>query len=253
LIYGLRGWAAETMSKPRGKIPRITFRAPRPVSLTDADWERVEAAYGQPVPREIRAQIKKATNQFLQFAEAENTGSINDAIKRASRLQKCARSLIAAINERAVGDQVREYVEDELARSFATLNSDPRLAAPGEYARKIYAELCGFVNACDLALRRLHSTSKFNYWQDGWAWQVWIRQLTDMLLKHGSPTAVRKDTDKEKSDRASPFVSFVYALQTFIPKEHIRAQHSKGALAVAIHKARQDSKPPVAPRKTRTR
>jgi hypothetical protein len=52
------------------------------------------------------------------------------------------------------------------------------------------------------------------------------------------PTTVRKDSDKNKTGRPSPFVAFVDALQTHIPKDYRRAEQLS-ALAQAISKARK--------------
>jgi len=66
----------------------------------------------------------------------------------------------------------------------------------------------------------------------GEAWDRWIVRLTRIAKKHGLPSGVRKDSDKQ-SDRQSPFVEFIWALQQFVPDAH-RLKHSKGAVAVAI-------------------
>ena len=238
------------MSRPKGKIPRIRFGEFQPITLRDESWQTIEAAYGQSFSQEARTQISAVTNEFVQFALAESTGTIDDAVRRTKRISKSAQSLIAAIEERVVGDVTRDYVDEELGLSYAQLNGDEGNGAH-KYVSGIVFALSSFVNACSLTLQKLSEVSANNYWPDGGAWEAWIRQLTSILNAHDLPTAVRKDTDKQKSDRPSPFVVFVSTLQTFLPQEHIRGQHSKGALAVAIHKARQESKPPVAPRKTR--
>lgn len=250
------------MPKSKGKVPRITFRAVQPITLGDEVWQTVEAVYRQKVPEEVRAKITAVTNQFLRLASAENTGSMDDAIRRAQGLRKCTQLLIDAIEARAVGDVTREYVDDELALSYARLNSDQLCkiigirAAPlaaRKYIDEVYVDLLRFLSACKITLKELDRASQNHYWPDGGAWEVWIWELTGILEKHNLPTGVRKDTDKINSDRASPFVEFVGRLQTFIPEKHIRAQHSKGALATAINKARNELKPFVARKKARGR
>ena len=110
------------------------------------------------------------------------------------------------------------------------------------------ADLARFLSACDLTVQWLEQDAQQDYWPEGGAWEHWIRQLTIILREHDLPTGARKD----KSGRASPFVSFVFELQSLLPRKLIRSQHSKSALAVSIHKARRGSKPAVT-RKIRAR
>jgi hypothetical protein len=246
------------MSKTKGKIPLITFRAVQPIVLSDKDWKTLEKSYGHPISRQIRTQIKTVTAQFMQFALAEDTGLMKDAVQRVTRLHNRARSLIKAINARAINDVTRSYVDDALGLNYAGLNSDKvakvlRIRtvplAPHKYIWEIYANLEDFVNACNLTLKEFDYVSQHDYWPRGGAWEVWIWQLTDILKSQHLPTGARKDT----ANGASPFVEFVYKLQAFLPKRHMRAQHSKVALASAIAKARRASHFPLEPKKARAR
>ncbi len=90
------------------------MRAIEPISLTEKNWRAVESAYGHSLSPEVRRKITMVTNSFLRFAAAENTGLMSDAIERAARLRKNCQVLIFTINERALGDVTREYVDDEL-------------------------------------------------------------------------------------------------------------------------------------------
>ena len=128
----------------------------------DEVWQTVEAVYRQKVPEEVRAKITAVTNQFLRLASAENTGSMDDAIRRAQGLRKCTQLLIDAIEARAVGDVTREYVDDELALSYARLNSDQLCkiigirAAPlaaRKYIDEVYVDLLRFLSACKITLK----------------------------------------------------------------------------------------------------
>ena len=92
------------MPKTKGKIPRITFEEGKPIALSDENWSTIEEAYGHPISEEVRTQIEKVTAEFLQFALAEDTGSMADAVQRVIRLRDCARSLIKAIDARSITD-----------------------------------------------------------------------------------------------------------------------------------------------------
>jgi hypothetical protein len=243
------------VSKPRPKIPRIRFGAVQPISLTTENWNAVEAAYGRSLSEEVRSQILQVTNQFLQFADAEkNIGDMDDAIQRAQRLRESAQRLVNAISERPMGDITRDYVDDELALSYVRLNRELVCKVLGvrsislaarKYVSETCAELQRFVDACDLTLEELNWATEYDYWPGGAAWDEWIRQLTGILRSRSMPTGARKD--KSDSD-ASPFARLVHALQTRLPREHIRAQNLS-ALPTAIFKARKESKPFVAPGK----
>jgi hypothetical protein len=252
--------AVAIVPKPKRKIPRIRFGALKPINLTAENWLAVEKAYGRSVPQEAREQIEMVTARFLQLAVAEDTGSMNDAIQRAARLRKCAQSLIDAIRSRPIDDITREYIDDELAEIYTELKCESEKCFPTRnYVSKFSLEVGRFVNACDTLLDH---ASQYDYWPNGAAWEVWIRELIGILNAHAlstgvrkdaheQATGVRKDTDMIKSRGPSPFVEFVFALQSFVPRKHARATHSKGALAVAIHNARRETKQLVTPKKGR--
>jgi hypothetical protein len=244
------------MPKTKGKIPRITFPAAQPIDLSDENWKTIEEVYRHRISQEVRTQIEIVTDQFLQLAIAEDTGLMEDAVRRVTGLRNCAQSLIEAIDARPITDVTRDYVDDTLGMNYARLNNHKlskalRIrtvpSAAHKYVREIYADLKRFVNACDLTLNEFDYVSQNDYWPSGGAWEVWIRQLTVLLSAQHLPTGARKDT----ANKASPFVALVYRLQTFFPKRLTRAQHSKGALATAITKARQASKFPLAPKEAR--
>ena len=238
------------MPKPKGKIPRIVLPAAPPIVFTVENWNTIEAAYGRKLSGQVREQILRTTREFLQLAKAEKTGSMDDAVQRARRLREYAQQLVNVITSRHFRDVTREYVDDEIALQYSLLDvDDKQFPARSSYVARFSVELTRFTIACDETLRVLNEASQHNYWPDGGAWDVWIRDLTSMLEAHGLPTAASKDTDK-RPDRTSPFTSFVLALQTVLPKEHVRTRQA-GALGVAIHKARQESKPLTAPRKAR--
>jgi hypothetical protein len=69
-------------------------------------------------------------------------------------------------------------------------------------------------------------------------WNWWVRKLTAVLKAHQLPTEARKDTDKSKTEKPSPFVGFIRELQACIPADYRRTTHSDPALAVAIVRAR---------------
>jgi hypothetical protein len=239
--------AVVIIPRTKGKISRITFRKAAPLNLTQENWRTIENSYGQPIPESARAELVRATVRFLQLAAAEDTSLMDDALERISRLRDRAQSLIHAITERPIGDEIREYVDDQLALTYSLFKYDQLPAR--NYLGHLSLELARFVNVCNEEISFL---PQYYFWPDGGGWEVWIQQLTTILGSHNLPTGVRKDVDKRSDDTPSPFTNFVCSLQNFLPKQHIRA-HSIGALATAIHEARKGSKPPIALRKPRAR
>ena len=80
-------------AKTERKIPRITVYAVKPFSLNDENWQKVDAAYGQSIPREARAQVELANAGFLRAANAEkNAGLMDHALQRARHLRECGSS-----------------------------------------------------------------------------------------------------------------------------------------------------------------
>jgi hypothetical protein len=147
-------------------------------------------------------------------------------------------SLQKAVNEFPIDNPIREYVDEEIAFRYAISkyeNSTPIL----EYVSTFERELERFSKACQDTISFLLD---YDFWPAGGAWDIWITQLTQVLARHGLPTTVRKDSDKAKTDKASPFVEFVDAVQQLIPERFRRSSHSKPALATAIYKARKRPK-----------
>jgi hypothetical protein len=246
------------MPTARAKIPRVKYFKVDQIKLSDKDWNAIEDTYGYSIPPKARALIVAATNEFLGLAAAENTGLMKDALNRANRLLKQTQALIAAIDERPLGDVTREYVDDEIALSNARQNDTKfrrllglRVAplAARKYVIELFHDLNRFAGACELTLQELDHASRYNYWPDGAAWQIWIRDLTRLLEASKLPTGVRKDVDKNRG-KASQFVELVCALQHHIPAEYV-PKRAKDALATAIGRARNESKTNLPSKKPR--
>ena len=229
------------MPKVKGKISRITFQAIKPPNLSVQNWKAIEEEYGRSIPVNTRAEITGATVRFLQLAAAQKNAPLkDDALERISRLRKRAQSFLDAINEPPVGDELRHYVDENLALTYSLFDFDNPLSTRS-YVLGLGLELKRFVRVCDEDRELL---TQYDFWPSGRAWQIWIRELTKILENQRLPTGVRKD-----GQNPSQFANFVWSLHSFLPREYIRAAHSKGALATAISKSRNESKPLV--RRTR--
>ncbi len=96
---------------------------------------------------------------------------------------------------------------------------------------------------CDRALVELRA-QKDDGFRRGEMWELWVRKLTAILSKNDLPTRVRKDADKTKTARPSPFVSFIRELQACLPARYRRSHavrsdfEANAALSTAIVRSR---------------
>jgi hypothetical protein len=156
---------------------------------------------------------------------------MEDAIKRTRQLGKDVTSLLATMCDRKCQCNAitLNYVDETIAVSGGQKD-----------LLDFTAQIIWFERACIAALDQMEEMSPHHFWPDGFAWQMWIKNLTKVAENHQLPTPARKDTDKQRN--VSPFVVFVCKLQTYIPATHRRATQSIGALSVAINTARRQPK-----------
>ena len=94
--------------------------------------------------------------------------------------------------------------------------------------------LRAFHIACNTSIKQLNDASTSSF-RKGNAWATWISRLTEILKAAKLPVIVRKDGgSKTKSDKQSPFVSFVWELQKCLPAECRHHTQSEAALADAL-------------------
>ncbi len=231
------------MPRRKAKIPRITFGPANSINLTNENWRKIEKAYGRSISEHVRKQILGVTTRFLQMASAEKTGLMADAVERATQLRDHAQSLFAAIDERSIGDAIREFVDETIADIYGTSNYEQALPTRG-YVIQFRGELTRFLTSCELTLREFEALGQFEYWPDGRAWEEWVGALARIAASHGLPHRVSKDPNS----RQSPFVALICSLQEHLPSEHARGRQSKGALASVVNDALRHPKPPIAPK-----
>jgi hypothetical protein len=96
--------------------------------------------------------------------------------------------------------------------------------------------LASLNGACRLVRMAMESAQAPGH-REGESWANWIRALTKIARRNKLPGGVSKDSDK--SDRTSPFVLLVEALQECVPQDARRHTHSRTALADGITVARR--------------
>jgi hypothetical protein len=224
------------MGKRTPKLPAASAVRER-VTLSDGDWQRIESAYGQKLSAEARKDIHEKTQQFVDRAEFErNAEPVSDARDRINAIIGAAGSLRSALDggDRDADVHARTLIKKHLRKEGDAVKK--RRMKKDDSLRKISSDLGLLIFASQDALRELDD-AKDQGFSKGEAWDRWIVRLTSIAEKHCLPWRVRKDSDKQ-SDRQSPFVEFVWALQQFVPDAH-RQKHSRGAVAVAIVAARR--------------
>ena len=157
----------------------MNIHAIQPFKLGEKEWHTIEASYDRSIPSEAREQITMATNKFLELARAD-TWLMDDAVNRAHTLRKRAQSLMAVIGKRPIDDVIRAYVDDQIADGYSGLKiGDFEKRFPTRnYVSWFCLELSRFVGACEETSRQLADASRHDYWQEGAAWEIWIRDLT---------------------------------------------------------------------------
>ena len=218
--------------------PKLSFAAaggkPR-LKISSADWQRIESAYERSLPNSVRRKIRAVTRTFLDWAVFELTvRPISEAMERVQSIKKAARKFQEAVFTcpANVGSDADFFARHLICRHL-NLSFDKGRDGLQNQALNLANSIS---KGCDLALADLRSEQSAFRSGDMWNW--WVCKLTAVLKAHQLPTQARKDTDKSKTEKPSPFVGFIRELQACIPADYRRTNHSDPALAVAIVRAR---------------
>lgn len=224
------------------------------ISLTDHDWKDVEAAYGHSLLTEVRKSIIEATNELLYWEVFErNALPEREALNLISSIRSASNNLRAALS--VCGGDAGFVAQLLIKESLVT----PRLSL--ERHEQIFHALGELLfslsSACTQALAdpsvpdqvkpaapidasavlfdEYSANRPARPFREGESWNAWIGRLTEIASKNRLPFKVSKGSDK--SNRTSPFVLLVDALQKFLPSGS-KHTHSLGGLAKAITGAR---------------
>jgi hypothetical protein len=214
-------------------------------AISQADWHRIERAYGVRLSENVRAAVDEVTKGFVRWEVFERKA---EPMAKAQRLIKTL--------ERAAGDFQNAMLrgDSDAARYGRLLISkhfqEPRLSEKPSLFYSLNAVLTSFRSACAIALRELEPPPSTRgllgdfgampSFKEGEQWALWIRRLTEIADDNSLPSRVRKDAgNKSKSDKQSPFTLFVWELQKCLPQGCKYSTQSKSALAKAIVKGRR--------------
>ena len=222
------------------------------LTISEADWQRIEGAYGEQLSGSVRAAVVKATQQFVYWESFERAAEpVAKTQKLIEAYKKSASDFQRAMQAGGSSD-ARTLARHLVMKNF----QDPRLSdkAGSSYVghfHSLSSILTSFQSACFHALKELEppppstrgllgDLGALPSFKEGEEWALWIRRLTDIADGNSLPGGVRKDAgNKSKSDKQSPFTLFVWELQKCLPKGCNYPTQSKSALAKAIGKARR--------------
>ncbi|HEY1803745.1 MAG TPA: hypothetical protein VGG45_04640 [Terracidiphilus sp.] len=210
-----------------GRDPHLT--------ITNANWEQIESAYGHQLDEQLREQIYLATLMFLALVPSELAGAPSaNVMRKIQSIEAAAARLRDAILEtpKTIGPQAARHADHLIGQNLRDTRINGGLRTIGSVMESV-------VQAC----RTTQSEFDNSNWcgrSKGDTWKGWICQLRCILKAKNLPIAARKDSDK--SDCSSPFVRLVDKLQLLLPTTYRQSSQSRGALAKAIHAARDAKK-----------
>jgi hypothetical protein len=219
------------MAQRKRTLPIGSAGEPPPkVQIDDAQWLRLEKTLESTISSKLRVQLVDATNQFLHFATFK-AEPIAGSIQRIKSVSDAAIKFRQALIEAEGGDakfDTRLFADRLIQKHF----HDPRIKDRNKI-RKLADIMTSFVVACEKANTEIDDVT-FAERRSVDGWQTWIRRLTEILDRHKLPTSARKDRDKNKTGKASPFVSFVKLFQECFDERFRRGTPSSLAEAITL-------------------
>jgi hypothetical protein len=211
----------------KSRKPRTSFyQEPEPRtewSLTDADWEEIQEAYGHSLPNDLRSEIVEAVNDYIHFAQVEqNKADAADAIAFLTKLKEKASSL-ADLLAGSLSHPAEVSARDVLRTHYFFDQDDPDfLHGPHETkAEALAEELRALVASATALAGDLKADVQYKpRRKKPDAWEVMIVRLTEAVAAHGLPCKAVKGS-------ASEFVVLVQELQEQFPTEFRLHQYGR--------------------------
>ena len=196
------------------------------LNISEQDWARIEKAYKQKLSPARRKKIYAATWCFMSFAPSEaNAEVVSAAANNLARVRRAGQEFLDLY-------LLNLNSEDQSAQLVAE-NFDIQTRY-----KRFHSDLTAYIKACDFALTEIRNPANHG-WPSGGMWRLWIRRLTEIAQEGGLPHQARKDDEKVKEGKTSPFIAFVRELQNCFPKKAGRFPQTDSALGNAISKARR--------------
>src|SRR5262245_3102615 len=199
------------------QIPKLNVawaEHPARVQIASSEWSRIEDAYGSPIPNAVREEIQSLTNRFLEFGVFELTAAaVADAIRRATRLDKAANTLLQELCKGRASDAVTA-ADRTIQRHLA------RMSAENPHTFGSVADMVScFIAACGKAATELEERKSSGF-KNREHWQLWVYRVRATVEKHGLQAGIRKDRGGNTGWQASAFPRLIKALQDCIPHEY---------------------------------
>jgi hypothetical protein len=236
------------MARYTPTLPIATLSSGDPeLAIKDDEWDRIQTAYKNILPAEIRGRIHEATLAFLFFVEPEYVSEpISAALERVDSIRSGAARFQKAIFDPPpnVGFDSKIYADHLIKKNF----HDSRLS-DRNILDLLGRLMTSVIVACDRAEDEIENPQNHGR-SKGDGWQNWIRNL-DLIVKEATlPFKVRKDASKYPDEKHSEYVELIWELQELIPTQYRRSSQSKSALAKAISDARRLEREPKFPKKS---
>ena len=203
------------------------------INIDSAKWRQIEKEYGASLSPTVRADIIRASEAFLFLENFERMPGPLAKVKVI--LEAHDKAATRFFNELFAGASA---VSDAGIYAHHLIEKNFKASPMGKDAAGLDALLSllrAFHIACNTSIKQLNDASTSSAFRKGNAWATWISRLTEILKAVKLPVAVRKDGGSEsKTDKQSPFVSFVWELQKCLPAECRRHTQSEAALADAL-------------------
>ena len=220
--------------------PKLSFAAaggkPR-LKISSADWQRIEfwlTNARSPTPCDGKFAPSRA--RFLTgLCLNTRFGPVPKRWERVQSIKKAAHEFqeVVFTCPQNVGSDADFYARHLISKHLHLAFDKGR-----DGLQNLALNLASSISkGCDLALADLGS-EQFTF-RSGDMWNWWVCELRAILNACYLPTEVRKDSDKSKTEKPSPFVGFIRELQVCIPEDYRGTTDSYRALAVAIVRARR--------------
>jgi hypothetical protein len=173
------------MAKPLPRLPVAGVGGESPtISLSDDGWSKIEAACGWSFDRELRDAIRTRTNVYLRDAQFElNAKPRAPALDRLQRVRKAGARFQAELM-RAPEPESARYANFLIKQNFA--DSRLKYGGPTDAIHAMHGVTASFVFACERGEKELENDGARAF-QPGESWNVWVRDLADVLQERGFP------------------------------------------------------------------
>lgn len=252
------GWHGAPRKSRKKRLPVSETLDPPPArwSAADADWGRLENAYGELFNSGLRAKIAKAVREYFFWATFEGDAPFaDDFTQKLVKARKLGKKLGEVVHSFGVGRSIvalhweRYFPREDGEHIGGPTDEDDQalfnriLAMPsrrGRDHRDFSQVVHTFHSALDAALRDVKSKHSPAF-SEGDAWEHLVVDLARAFKSERLKATASKDPDR----RLSPFVRFMKELQATFERETLRRHPTDAGLSGAISLALRHLKPKI--------